>query len=161
MLRSTAEDNVEPVGLLLQANPFHDAFPADVLPLHQVSGRVVPQPRKQRGGNVWQHLRSFHKRLFDAIPDEALRVDGEYIELASDWAFMLPIVEIATKPVHLTEPLYLHEPSGSGKGTERAKREATIIRIVRKGLHSAAGKDRDQDDQPAMPDLTMNTIMES
>ena len=30
-------------------------------------------PRGARGGNVWQHLRSFKKRLFDAIPDDWLR----------------------------------------------------------------------------------------
>ena len=27
------------------------------------------RPRDRRGANVWQHLRSFRKRLFDAIPD--------------------------------------------------------------------------------------------
>ena len=88
------------------------------------------RPRERRGGNVWQHLRSFRKRLFDAIPDEALRLDGEYIDLASDWAYMLPIVEMAASPAHIAEPLYLYEPSGTGKGSEHADRELTIGRIV-------------------------------
>ena len=88
------------------------------------------RPRGRRGGNVWQHLRSFRKRLFDAVPDEALRLDGEYVDIANDWAFMLPIVEMAAHPVHITEPLYLYEPSGKGKGTGRAERETTIGRIV-------------------------------
>ena len=88
------------------------------------------RPRGRRGGNVWQHLRSFRKRLFDAIPDEVLRIDGDYVDLASDWAFMLPIVEMAENPVHIREPLYLYEPSGVGKGIERAAREKTIGRIV-------------------------------
>ena len=88
------------------------------------------RPRDRRGGNVWQHLRSFRKRLFDAIPDDALRLDGEYVDVASDWAFMLPIVEMAEHPVHIAEPLYLYEPSGVGKGAERAEREVTIGRIV-------------------------------
>ncbi len=87
-------------------------------------------PREHRGGNVWQHLRSFRKKLFDAIPDEALRIDGEYADLASDWAFMLPIVEMAGKPMHIPEPLYLYEPSGVGKGIGRAAREEIIGRIV-------------------------------
>ena len=56
------------------------------------------RPRERRGGNVWQHLRSFRKRLFDAVPDEALRLDGEYVDVANDWAFMLPIVEMAAHP---------------------------------------------------------------
>ena len=88
------------------------------------------RPRLCRGGNVWQHLRSFRKRLFDAIPDEALRLDGDYVDLANDWAFMLPIVELAGNPVHIPEPLYLYEPSGAGKGAGRAAREETIRRIV-------------------------------
>ena len=90
------------------------------------------RPRDRRGGNVWQHLRSFRKRLFDAIPDDSLRLDGEYVDVASDWAFMLPIVEMAERPTHIVEPLYLYEPSGVGKGAERAEREATIGRILAK-----------------------------
>ncbi|MCG8419270.1 MAG: glycosyltransferase [Proteobacteria bacterium] len=90
------------------------------------------RPRERRGGNVWQHLRSFKKRLFDAIPDHALRLDGDYIDVASDWAFMMPIVEMAENPVHITEPLYFYEPSGAGKGTEREERERVIARIVAK-----------------------------
>ena len=88
------------------------------------------RPRACRGGNVWQHLRSFRKRFFDAIPDEALCLDGDYVDLANDWAFMLPIVEMADNPVHVPEPLYLYEPSGVGKGTGRAAREEVIRRIV-------------------------------
>ena len=92
------------------------------------------RPRRYRGGNVWQHLRSFRKRLFDAIPDDALRLDGEYVDLANDWAFMLPIVEMARNPVHVTEALYLYEPSGVGKDVAgRAAREETVARLVAKG----------------------------
>ena len=45
---------------------------------------------------------------------------------------MLPIVEMATHPVQIVEPLYLYEPSGKGKAAERADREATIARIAAK-----------------------------
>ena len=90
------------------------------------------RPRERRGGNVWQHLRSFRKRLFDAVPDEALRLDADYVDIATDWAFMLPIVEMAAHPVHIVESLYLYEPSGIGKVAGRADREATIARIVAK-----------------------------
>ena len=100
------------------------------------------QPRERRGGNVWQHLRSFRKRLFDAIPDEALRLDGDYVDLASDWAFMLPIVEMAMNPVHIPEPLYLYEPSGTGKGARRAAREKVVGRIVANGPVGAMRKVR-------------------
>ena len=46
---------------------------------------------------------------------------------------MLPIVEMAAKPVHIAEPLYLYEPSGTGKGAGRSAREETIGRIAAKG----------------------------
>ena len=109
-------------------------------------------PRTHRGGNVWQHLRSFRKRLFDAIPDEALRLDGEYIELASDWAFMLPMVETATRPVQISQPLYLHEPSGCGKGADRTVREETIGRIVERACRIH---------EPAPSEQASNTTMET
>ena len=51
---------------------------------------------------------------------------------ANDWAFMLPIVEMAAHPAYIAEPLYLYEPSGIGKGAGREDREATIGRIVAK-----------------------------
>ena len=35
--------------------------------------------------NVWQHLRTFKKYLFDAIDVEDLKVDGEWIDLANEW----------------------------------------------------------------------------
>lgn len=93
---------------------------------------------RRGGGAVWQHLRSFSKRLFDAIPDDALRLDGKYIEVAQDWAYMLPMVELAKQPVALAEPLYLYEPSGEGKNGQRAWREEIIGRIVAKApLHRA------------------------
>lgn len=89
-------------------------------------------PRGRRGGNVWQHLRSFRKRLFDAIPDWELRVDGRYFDIAVDWAYMLPIVELAEKPAWIREPLYLYEASGMGKREGRANREAQIGSITRR-----------------------------
>lgn len=87
-------------------------------------------PRGSRGGNVWQHLRSFRKRLFDAIPDHELRIDGQYVDIAVDWAFMLPIVESAQNPVGIRKPLYLYEPSGLGKGADRDAREQQIAAIA-------------------------------
>ena len=100
----------------------------------------LDNPRQNRGGNVWQHLRSFKKHLFDAIPDAALRDDdGAYFALAQDWAYMLPIVEMAQKPVHIETPLYLYDPNVSTKKARRAAAEATIARIVRRAPVSTDG----------------------
>jgi hypothetical protein len=71
------------------------------------------RPRAKRGGNVWQHLRTFKKSLFDQIPDNDLRLNGHYLDVAADWAFMLPIVEMARQPAYIPTPLYLYEPSDS------------------------------------------------
>jgi broad specificity phosphatase PhoE/glycosyltransferase involved in cell wall biosynthesis/SAM-dependent methyltransferase len=92
----------------------------------------LDSPRTARGGSVWQHLRSFRKHLFDAIPDHDLRVEGRYVDIAVDWAFMLPIVEMAQLKSWIREPIYLYEPSGLGKGEDRVKREAQIAVIVAK-----------------------------
>jgi hypothetical protein len=90
-------------------------------------------PRGQRGGNVWQHLRTFRRALFDEVPDEALHLDGEYVVYAWDWALMLPLVERARRPIHIREPLYLYEPSGEAKtSVERTWRESIIGRLVAK-----------------------------
>ncbi len=89
--------------------------------------------RERRGGNVWQHLRAFRRGLFDLVPDGALRIDGEYPDLACDWALMLPLVEVARSPRYISEPLYLYEASGTGKrGDERRRREEIIGHIVAK-----------------------------
>jgi broad specificity phosphatase PhoE len=87
---------------------------------------VFDEPRRNRGGNCWQHLRTFRKRLFDAIPDHELRIEGSYVDIAVDWSFMLPIVEMATQPEWIREPLYHYEPSGLGKGNGRHARERQI-----------------------------------
>jgi broad specificity phosphatase PhoE len=87
---------------------------------------VFDEPRRNRGGNCWQHLRTFRKRLFDAIPDHELRIEGGYVDIAVDWSFILPIVEMATRPEWERAPLYLYEPSGLGKGNGRGARERQI-----------------------------------
>ncbi len=94
--------------------------------------------REHRGGNVWQHLRSFRKRLFDRIAVEDLRPGGEWVDLANDWAFMLPIVEMAEHPVHIARPLYLHEPSTRRPQDERDRREAVVADIVRRPSYRSA-----------------------
>ena len=93
---------------------------------------ALANPRANRGGNVWQHLRTFRKRLFDAIAVDDLKLDGEWIDLANDWAYMLPIVEMASAPVHIPAPLYLHQPSTPKDAAALRRRDANIARIVGK-----------------------------
>ena len=82
---------------------------------HGLSGDAQG-PRTEARGKCLAAPVSFRKRLFDAMPDEALRLDGDYADMATDQAFMLPIIEMAEHPVPIAEPLYLHEPSGKEEG---------------------------------------------
>ena len=85
--------------------------------------------------NVWQHLRTFRKRLSGAIDVENFKVDREWIDLAADWAFMVPIVEMASGPRYVKEPLYLYE-SGAPKDDEsRRERDSVIARILDKNRY--------------------------
>lgn len=89
-------------------------------------------PRGRRGGAVWQHLRTFRKELFDRIDLADLRDGGHWFDLANDWSFMLPIVEMARQPAWIRQPLYLHEPSGPRDDTTRARRATVLDTIVRR-----------------------------
>ncbi len=82
--------------------------------------------------NVWQHLRTFRKRLFDSIALEDLQINGRWIELAADWAFMVPIAEMATSPRHIPDALYLYEPAFPKDAASRRARDAVIARILDK-----------------------------
>ena len=86
--------------------------------------------------NVWQHLRTFRKRLFDAIDVEDLKIDGEWIDLAADWAFMVPIVEMSSSPRHIEEPLYLYEPAVPKDEGNRQERDSVISRILDKDRYA-------------------------
>jgi GT2 family glycosyltransferase/SAM-dependent methyltransferase len=88
-------------------------------------------PRRNRGGNVWQHLRSFRKYLFDRIDPNDLKINGEWIAHNVDWAYMLPIIEMAERPVHIKTPIYFYEPTGKSLLTVEA-RKRVIGEIVRK-----------------------------
>ena len=85
-----------------------------------------------RGGNVWQHLRSFRKYLFDAIPDEYFYVTGSYPELATDWVFMLPIVKMAKQPVWIKKTIYLHEPTTKRDQASRLEREFIVSQLMQR-----------------------------
>lgn len=89
-------------------------------------------PRKSRGGNVWQHLSTFKKLLFDSIPEDYFKIDGEWVPHTEDWAFMLPMVDIAKKPVHIKDYLYFYEPSEDKSTRSTMEREAFIDEIIDK-----------------------------
>ena len=92
-------------------------------------------PRSWRS-NVWQHLRTFRKYLFDAIDVNDLKLDGEWIDLANDWSFMVPMVEMASSPRHIQDHLYLYEPAAPRSDQYRRRRDSIIQRILAKPRYS-------------------------
>ncbi len=92
-------------------------------------------PRLNKGGNVWQHLRSFKKYLFDAINPDDLKIAGQWIDQAEDWAYMLPIVEMSSNPKQVTESIYFYEPSKDKVTRDRERYEKIIGEIVGKNKY--------------------------
>jgi len=89
-------------------------------------------PRLRRGGNVWQPLKSFRKHLYDRVRPEDLKVDGEWVPHTEDWAFMLPMAEMAEKPVQFQRIIYLYEPSPLKQTLAKEERESLIAKMVSK-----------------------------
>ena len=87
---------------------------------------------RRRDSNVWQHLRTFKKCLFDAIDIEDLKADGKWIDIATDWAFMVPIIEMSSSPRHIPDKLYVYEPAVSKDKDHRRERDDMISRILSK-----------------------------
>jgi hypothetical protein len=83
-------------------------------------------------------LVDYKKYLFDAIRLEDLQIDGQWIERANDWAFMLPMVEMAANPVFIEQLLYLYEPSKDKYLREglKAEKEHIIGMIVSKPAYA-------------------------
>ena len=82
---------------------------------------------------MWQHLRTFRKRLFDAVPlSKTSRLMANGLTWPPDWAFMVPIIELATSPRHITDPLYLYEPGEPKEDGSRRERDAIVARILAK-----------------------------
>lgn len=89
-------------------------------------------PRLHRGGNVWQHLRTFRKYLFDSINPEDLKINGKWISEADDWAYMIPMVEMSKHPMVIQDIIYFYEPSSGKLEREIGRYEDTIAKVVSK-----------------------------
>ena len=108
-----------------------DATVGSMLRLDKEAGYPVNFERPRWwDSNVWQHLRTFRKGLFDAIDIEDFKIDGQWIDLAADWAFMVPIIELASSPRHIPDPLYLYEPGEPKDEGGRRERDAIVARIL-------------------------------
>ena len=114
------------VGTMLRTDKYKE-YPVD-----------FKEPRIRRGGNVWQHLRTFRKYLFDSIDPEDLKIEGKWIEKADDWAYMIPMVEMAQRPEVILDYLYFYEPSPEKKERQVEGYENIIAKILEKRPYDKA-----------------------
>ena len=85
---------------------------------------------KPDGGNVWIHLRSFRKKLFEQIRKEDLQTNGQWLEHCNDYAAMIPIVKSSKKSVMIEEYLYYHERTTENTTEIRKEKDSAIRQII-------------------------------
>lgn len=54
-------------------------------------------------GTCWNHLRTMRRRIFDAIPDSYMKIDGRWLDGGADFALMTPGLELAGGRHHMFE----------------------------------------------------------
>ena len=97
---------------------------------------------RQTGGNVWQHTRSFRKYLFNGLKISDLKFNGDkdifqqlsadWITLCSDYAYMVPLVEMSTNPMQMNTMNYYYERSVLHTTEMKLAEEAVIANILQR-----------------------------
>ena len=93
-----------------------------------------------RGGNVWQHLKTFRKYLFDSIPLPYFLYDDskcklsqlKWFEKCDDYAMMIPMVEMSSSPYQMDFINYYYERNYKQKNIDRALKKQCIREIANK-----------------------------
>jgi len=94
-------------------------------------------PRENNGGNVWQHIRTFKKYLFDSLEISDLKMTNQnknviekillnpWIPICTDYAMMVPIIEMSKNPLQMDFFTYYYETLV--KTSQRKVREEQCI----------------------------------
>lgn len=76
---------------------------------------------RENGGNVWQHIRSFKKYLFDSLEINDFKItdknqnlikkaiSNKWLPKCTDYAMMIPIIEMCKNPMQIHSFVYYHE----------------------------------------------------
>ncbi|MBP5346783.1 MAG: 4Fe-4S cluster-binding domain-containing protein [Bacteroidales bacterium] len=97
-------------------------------------------PRSSSGGNVWQHLKTFRKYLFDSIPlsyfkyesTDKVKLNKSWFEKCDDYAMMIPIVEMSKYPLQMDNINYFYERDYEKRNADRDIKEKCIASILNK-----------------------------
>ena len=106
-------------------------------------------PRSKGGGNTWTHLRAFKKSLFDSVPTDQYQMDGDWIADVSDYATMLPMAELARKPLQLTDQYYVwHDRPGYSDSRKIEQARLITALLARPALGRSTGVKINSSGQP-------------
>lgn len=102
------------------------------------------------GGNVWQHIRSFKKYLFDSLSFDDLKIANKqqqaddillgkrfsqkvlFPEYCSDFTYMIPIVEMAENPMWINHFNVYHDRTTPNTFATKQRKEEIISEILAK-----------------------------
>lgn len=124
-------------------------YRTDKLAAHYPYPPNFTQPRLY-GGNVWQHLRSFRKYLFDSLDYYDLKIKNaepltedhllsrkfsvQYVfpEYCSDYTHMIPMVELSTNPMWIDHFNVFHDRTTINSPEIKAVKERIIAEVLAK-----------------------------
>ena len=86
----------------------------------------------KKGGDVWIHLRAFTKALLDQVPEDYFKVDGRWVDRCTDYATMIPMVELAQAPIYIPEYFCWHERHTILNTEGEGHRDTIIKALIKK-----------------------------
>jgi len=107
------------------------------------------------GGNVWQHIRSFKKYLFDSLSFDDLKITNKeqqtddillskrysqkmvFPEHCWDFAYMVPIVEMSENPIWINHFNVFHDRTTKNTPKIKQTKEDEIVEILAKQSKSS------------------------
>lgn len=72
---------------------------------------------ERNGDNIWLHPKCFKRYLCEFIQDN-LTKDNNFIDVGTDYAMMLPIVDHSYSPTFIKEQIYLFDPSNENQNKQ-------------------------------------------
>lgn len=66
---------------------------------------------ERNGDNIWLHPICFTKELFGKVNSDDMKRDGEWINICTDFAYAVPMIQLANNPQWIDQPIYFFEPS--------------------------------------------------
>jgi glycosyltransferase involved in cell wall biosynthesis len=106
-------------------------------------------PRAKAAANVWAHLRVFKKRLFERVPKAYFKHGDTWFDTVTDYVTMLPMAELATKPVYLdTGYAYWHQRLDYGPAEKQREHQLIAELLAKPALANTAAAPKPVDTAP-------------